>query len=91
MCSIEELMGLSDPAMNNQTICLDRGVLRKQKYANEKNSVTTHLTADDEVFWASSVARLAMGLHSFGSQNFVAVAQRQAQALYYQMREDVCY
>lgn len=51
-------MGLLGPVMNNQAICLDRGVQKKQKYADEKNSVTTDVTVEDKGFRASSMARL---------------------------------
>lgn len=59
--SIEELMCLSDPVMNNQTICLGRRVLTKQKYANEESGIATHINLDNTVSFTFSVSRLGVG------------------------------
>lgn len=62
MLSVEELMGLSDPVMNNQTICLGIRVLENQKYVNKDCGIAIHISycRQSESF-AFLVSRLGVG------------------------------
>lgn len=55
-------MGLSDPVMNNQTICLGIRVLENQKYVNKDCGIAIHISycRQSESF-AFLVSRLGVG------------------------------
>lgn len=83
MLLFEELMGLPDSIMSNQTICLHRNVLEQQKNVNEESGIASHVNVDNKGV-ICILSRSSVGVDSSGYQNSEAVVQKQSEIMHIQ-------